>query len=62
LVAISLLNKIRATPINAGIVQRFSENVDIPLSEMMETFAVQLREFEVGLQLAVENWRRQGVV
>jgi hypothetical protein len=62
LAAISLLNRIRSTPIDAGIVQRFGENVDIPLSGMMEMFAVQPREFEVGLRLAVENWRRQGVV
>ena len=62
LVAIFLLNKIRATPIDAGIVQRFGENVDIPLSGMIEMFAVQPREFEAGLGLAVENWRRQGVV
>jgi uncharacterized protein YbjT (DUF2867 family) len=62
LVAISLLNKIRTTPIDAGIVQRFGENVNIPLSGMMEMFAVQPREFEVGLNLAIENWRRQGVL
>lgn len=62
LVAISLLNGVRRTSIDAGIVQRFGENVDIPLSEMMEMFGLQPRDFEVGLRLALENWRRQGVV
>jgi nucleoside-diphosphate-sugar epimerase len=62
LLAISFLNRVRATPIDAGIVQRFGENVSIPLSEMMEMFAVQPREFEAGLQLALENWRRHGIV
>jgi nucleoside-diphosphate-sugar epimerase len=62
LVAIFLHNRIRAAPIDAGIVQRFGENLDIPLSGMMEMFAVQPREFEVGLRLAVENWRRQGAL
>jgi uncharacterized protein YbjT (DUF2867 family) len=62
LAAIYLLNRIRSTPIDAGIVQRFGENVNMPLSDMMEMFAVQPREFEAGLRLAVENWRRQGVM
>jgi uncharacterized protein YbjT (DUF2867 family) len=62
LVAISLLNRVRSTPIDVGIVLRFGENVNVPLSDMMEMFAVQPREFEVGLRLAVENWRRQGVI
>ncbi len=53
---------VRSKPIDAGIVQRFSENVDIPLSGMMETFAVKPQEFEDGLRLAPENWRKQGVV
>jgi hypothetical protein len=59
---ISLVNKIRATQIYAGIVQRFGENVDIPLSQMREMFAVQPREFEVGLRLAIDGWRHQGVM
>lgn len=62
LVAIYLLNGIRGTPFDVGIVQRFGENVDIPLSEMMEMFGLQPRNFEVGIRLALENWRRQGVV
>ncbi|QWG25084.1 hypothetical protein KMZ93_09505 [Bradyrhizobium sediminis] len=62
LVAIRLLNKIRTTQIDTGIVQRFSENVDIPLVAMMKMFAVQPREFEAGIRLALENWRRDGVV
>jgi nucleoside-diphosphate-sugar epimerase len=62
LMAISFINRVRATPIDAGIVQRFGENVSIPLSEMMDMFAVQPHEFAAGLQLALENWRRNGVV
>ncbi len=61
-VAISILNKILAKSIDIGIVQRFGENVDIPLSDMANTLAVQPRDFEAGLRLAIENWRRQGVV
>ena len=62
LVAITLLNRFRGTPFDPGIVQRFGENVDIPVSEMMEMFGVRPRDFEAGLRLAVENWRGQGVV
>jgi nucleoside-diphosphate-sugar epimerase len=62
LAGISLLNKIRSTQIDAGIVERFGENVDIPLSQMREMFAVQPREFEVGLRLAIDGWRHQGVM
>lgn len=60
LVAIYLLNGFRGTPFDRGIVQRFGENVDIPLSRMREMFGVQPRAFEVGIRLAVENWRQQG--
>jgi nucleoside-diphosphate-sugar epimerase len=62
LVAMSVLNKVRRRPIDAGIVQRFGENVDVPLSGMMEMFGVQPRDFEFGLRSALENWRRQGVL
>jgi nucleoside-diphosphate-sugar epimerase len=62
LAAISLLNKVRSTSIDPGIVQRFSENVDISLSDMENMFSVRPREFEVGLRLALENWQRQGVI
>jgi nucleoside-diphosphate-sugar epimerase len=62
LAGISLLNKVRSTQIDAGIVERFGENVDIPLSQMSEMFDVQPREFEVGLRSAMDGWRRQGVM
>lgn len=60
--AIFLLNKVGGTSLDPGIVQRFGENVEIPLLEMMEMFGLQPRDFEVGLRSALENWRRQGVV
>ncbi|MBR1302287.1 NAD(P)-dependent oxidoreductase [Bradyrhizobium sp. AUGA SZCCT0042] len=60
--AIFFLNKVRGTSIDPGIVQRLDENVDIPLSEMIEMFGLQPRDFEVGLRLALEDWRRQGVM
>ncbi|MDO9299349.1 hypothetical protein [Bradyrhizobium sp.] len=60
-VPIQFLNKIGATQIEAGFVQRFSENVNVSLAAMTTMFAVQPREFEVGLRLALENWRQQGV-
>jgi uncharacterized protein YbjT (DUF2867 family) len=61
-VTISLLNRVLSKPIDVGIVQRFGENVDIPLSDMATAFAVRPRDFEAGLNLALENWRREGVV
>lgn len=59
---IALLNKVLAKPIDVGIVQRFAEDVNIPLSDIASMFAVQPRDFEAGLRLALENWRHQGVV
>jgi uncharacterized protein YbjT (DUF2867 family) len=62
MVTISLLNRILAKPVDIGIVQRFGEDVRIPLSDMKNMFAVQPRDFEAGLRLALKNWRQQGVV
>jgi uncharacterized protein YbjT (DUF2867 family) len=62
LAAVFLLNRLRSAQIDAGIVERFDENVDIPWSHMMEMFAVEPREFEVGIRLAIDNWRGQGVL
>ena len=61
-VTISHLKRVLSKPIDVGIVQRFGENVDIPLSDMATAFAVRPRDFEAGLNLALENWRREGVV
>jgi nucleoside-diphosphate-sugar epimerase len=62
IVAVSFLNKVLAKPIDVGIVQRFNQDVDISVSEMTKMFAVQPRDFEVGLTLAIENWRRARVL
>jgi nucleoside-diphosphate-sugar epimerase len=62
LAGILLHNRVRAAQIDAGIIERFGENVDIPLLPMAEVLAVKPREFEVGIRLAVDNWRRQGVM
>lgn len=61
MVAISLLNKVSGKPIDVGIVHRFSENVDIELSGMANMLAVQPRDFEAGLRLALENWQHQKI-
>jgi uncharacterized protein YbjT (DUF2867 family) len=60
--ALLLLNTVRITRIDSGMIGRFGENVNVPLSPMVEMFAVQPREFEAGIRLAIENWRRQGVI
>jgi uncharacterized protein YbjT (DUF2867 family) len=59
---IFLLNKVLTAQVDAGIIARFGENVDIPLSPMMDMLAVKPRKFEAGIRLAVDNWRRQGVM
>lgn len=43
-----------------GIIRRFSESVNVPLSMMRDELAVTPRDFRVGIGLAVSGWRRQG--
>jgi uncharacterized protein YbjT (DUF2867 family) len=62
LAVIYLLNKFRSTSIDAGIVKRLGESVNVPISDMLDLFGVRPREFEIGLRLAVQDWRRKGIL
>jgi uncharacterized protein YbjT (DUF2867 family) len=62
LVVISILNKLGVTSIDTGIIRRFGEDLNISLYEMKETLGIQPREFQDRIWVAVENWRRQGVL
>lgn len=60
--ALAIFNRIGLRRIDANIVRRFAEDVDIPLSRMIEALSVQPRNFETGIGQAVAGWMRDGVL
>lgn len=44
-------------PVDANVLRRFREDIDVPLASMREQLGVLPRRFEVGLQQALQGWR-----
>lgn len=62
IVGLTILNKIGIKQVDANIVRRFRENVDVPTSAMMESLSVRPRDFESGIEQAVADWTRDGTL
>jgi len=60
--ALTGLNKIGIRRVDANVVRRFRENVDIPVAAMIESLSVRPRDFESGIKQAVADWRREGAL
>ncbi len=58
--ALSILNKIGIGRLDANVVRRFREDVNVPISEMVASLSVQPRDFESGIRQAVAGWTRDG--
>lgn len=61
-VALTFLNRIGVRQIDADMVRRFGENVDVSVSEMVGNLAIQPRDFENGIRQAVADWKREGAL
>jgi nucleoside-diphosphate-sugar epimerase len=58
--ALMVLNKLGVRKLDANVVRRFREDVNISISEMVTALLVQPRDFESGIRQAVANWQREG--
>lgn len=56
--ALAILNKFGIRQVDADMVRRFGENVNISVSEMVGNLSVQPRDFERGIRQAVADWKR----
>jgi uncharacterized protein YbjT (DUF2867 family) len=61
LLTLIALNRFGISSIDANIVRRFREDVNISLSSMQDMLTVVPRNFRAGIALAVENWRQSDV-
>lgn len=59
ILALAILNKIGIKQLDANIVRRFREDVDVSVSEMVESLSVQPRNFRSGIKQAVADWTRE---
>ena len=59
---LTVLNKIGIKQVDADMVRRFRENVDVSISAMMEGLSVRPRDFESGIGQAVADWTREGSI
>ncbi len=62
IVALSALNKIGVRKIDANVVRRFREDVNVRIDEMVAVLAFRPRDFETGIQQAVAEWMRDGLL
>jgi nucleoside-diphosphate-sugar epimerase len=60
--ALALANRFGIGILDANVIRRFREDVDIPLAEMTAALGVTPRDFESGLRLAVENWTKAKII
>jgi nucleoside-diphosphate-sugar epimerase len=58
--ALNCLRLIGVSAVDPGIVERFAEDVDVPVMTMQEQLSVSPREFRTGIAAAVADWRRSG--
>lgn len=59
---LSLLDRFGINPLDPNIIRRFKEDVNVSSAEMIELLAIQPRDFESGINLAVRNWRQEGLI
>ncbi len=60
--ALALANRLGLRALDANVIRRFREDVDIDLASMTRTLGVTPRDFATGIRQAVDEWRRAGVI
>jgi len=55
-----ILNKIGFRHVDANMVRRFRENVNVSILEMIKNLSVPPRDFDRGVRQAVADWKREG--
>jgi len=60
--ALGYLHRLGISPVNADVIRRFGEDVNIPLATMTEQLGISPRDFASGIALAVAEWRRAGII
>ncbi|MDR3469822.1 MAG: hypothetical protein P4M07_28160 [Xanthobacteraceae bacterium] len=60
--ALALANTLGLRRLDANVIRRFREDVDVPLDAMTRTLEVIPRDFDSGVRQAVADWRRAGVI
>ena len=60
--ALTILNSLGVRQVDANMVRRFGENVNVSISEMIGSLSVQPRDFEKGIRQAVADWKRVGAL
>jgi len=59
---LELANRLGVGALDADVIRRFREDVDVDLAGMIGTLGVTPRDFETGLRQAVDDWRRAGAI
>ena len=60
--ALALANALGFRRLDANVIRRFREDVDVPLDAMTQTLGVTPRDFDSGVRQAVAEWQRTGVI
>lgn len=60
--ALAFANQLGLRALDADIVRRFREDVDVPLDAMIGQLGVTPRDFPTGVRQAVADWTRQGQI
>lgn len=60
--ALALANRLGLRKLDANVIRRFREDVDVDLAGMIAALGVTPRTFEAGIRQAVDGWRQTGVI
>lgn len=58
--AVNMLNRAGFTKLDANILRRFAEDVNIRTDEMTRWFGVVPRPYQDGIRIALQEWREAG--